>query len=548
LTLSWSAVSGAPHYRVQYSTNANMSGAKYADTTGTGLTISGLAAGTTYYVRVAVVEAGNGGKLSDYTQTPYPSVHTTIPGGYQLPIPTGLAVTGQTASALTLDWSDVSGADLYRVQLSTAPSMSGATYHRFAESTGTLSGLKAGTTYYFRVAVIDPVSGAKLSDYTQNPYPSAQTTGSSAKNSITVPTSRTVSIKGHGYGHGNGMSQYGAEGGARQGMTYAQILSHYYPGTALGSKSGDIRVLITSDTTDSVMIEAKSGVTFRQGSTSFALPTTIGGKKVIRWSIDPVAGDKKKSTLRYRTSSVWEVYQNRTWTGEAQFEASTMQLVTSVGDVTYRDTLRSALPKSGATNRDTVNVLSIEDYTRGVVAREMPSSWHAEALKAQAVAARTYGVRGLNSSNYYDMCDTTSCQVYGGVAAETAATDAAVAGTKGKILTYNGSAAFTQFSSSSGGYTNKGSQPYLKPISDPWDGWSGNKNHAWTISVKASTIEKKYPTIGTLKSLTVTKRNGYGDMGGRVTSVKLTGSKGTKTISGVDARWAFGLKSDWFGF
>ena len=65
---------------------------------------------------------------------------------------------------------------------------------------------------------------------------------------------------------------------------------------------------------------------------------------------------------------------------------------------TYRTALRSSLPKSGATNRDTVNVLSIENYTRGVVAREMPSSWHAQALQAQSVAARTYGVRAITSS------------------------------------------------------------------------------------------------------------------------------------------------------
>ena len=270
---------------------------------------------------------------------------------------------------------------------------------------------------------------------------------------------------------------------------------------------------------------------------------------MVRWSIDPLSSDKKKSTLRYRTSSTWKTYKGMTWTGSAQFEASTLKLVMPSGPVrTYRTALRSALPKSGATNRDTVNALSLENYTRGVVAREVPSSWHSETLKAQSVAARTYGARAMGSSRHYDICDTTSCQVYGGAGAETSSTDKAVAATAGKILTYNGKPALAQFSSSSGGYSSPGSEPYLKAVKDPWDDWSGNANHDWTKSVSASTIQSKYSSIGTLKSMRVTKRNGYGDWGGRVTSLELKGSKGTKTISGNDARWAFGLRSNWFTF
>jgi SpoIID/LytB domain protein len=229
------------------------------------------------------------------------------------------------------------------------------------------------------------------------------------------------------------------------------------------------------------------------------------------------------------------------WSGSAQFEAPTMELVMPGTDHVYRSALRSS-------NRDTVNVLSLDNYTRGVVAREMPSSWHAEALKAQSVAARTYGARALTSKRHYDICDTTSCQVYGGVGAETSSTDNAVEATSGKILTHDGKPAFAQFSSSSGGYTAPGSQPYLKAVKDSWDDWSGNKNHDWTKSVSASTIQKKYSSIGTLRSMKVTKRNGFGDWGGRVTSLELRGSKGTKTISGDDARWAFGLRSNRFTF
>ena len=104
------------------------------------------------------------------------------------------------------------------------------------------------------------------------------------------------------------------------------------------------------------------------------------------------------------------------------------------------------MPKTGSTDRNTVNIVSVDNDVRGVVAAEMPSSWKPEALKAQAVAARSYGVRSLVASRYCDLCDTTSCRVYRGVDAETATTDAAVKATAGKILNYNGSPAFTQFS------------------------------------------------------------------------------------------------------
>jgi SpoIID/LytB domain protein len=347
------------------------------------------------------------------------------------------------------------------------------------------------------------------------------------------------------------MGQYGAEGAARDGKKYGAILDHYYPGTDLGSKGGTIRVLITGDTTDSVMIEGRSGLKLRFLSSrkTISLPDSIGGRKVIRWSIDPLSSNKTKSYLRYRTTSTWKSYKNTTWTGNAQFEAPTMDLVMPSGpDRTYRTALRSAVPKSGATYRNTVNALSLEKYTRGVVAREVPSSWHSETLKAQSVAARTYGARSMGASRYYDICDTTSCQVYGGADAETSATNRAVAATAGKILTYKGKPALAQFSSSSGGYSSPGSQPYLKAVKDTWDDWSGNANHYWKKSVSASRIQSKYPSIGTLKSLRVTKRNGYGAWGGRVTSLELKGTKGTKTISGNSARWAFGLRSNWFTF
>jgi SpoIID/LytB domain protein len=348
------------------------------------------------------------------------------------------------------------------------------------------------------------------------------------------------------------MSQYGAQGAAKLGVNYDKILAHYYPGTTLGSKSGDIRVLISQDTTDSVVVAGRSGLVFRNvaAKTTLTLPTTIGGKTVIRWQIVPVSSNKKQSTLQYKTNGDYTSYKATRWTGDGQFEGpSSISLIMPDGSaVSYRGAIRSALPSAGSTSRNTVDIVSIENYVRGVIAAEMPSSWMPEALKAQAVAARTYGVRSITGAGYYDICSTTACQVYGGASRESANTDAAVKATAGKILRYDGTTAFTQFSSSSGGYTALGSQPYLKVVSDPWDNWSGNANHAWTTTVTAAKIEKAYPTIGTLKQLKVTKRTGSGDWGGRVSTLSVVGSKKTLTIKGDDARWAFGLKSNWFRF
>ena len=555
LTFAWQAVDDAAYYYIALSTSSSMSDAVKLKSTGLDETFSGLKAGTKYYAQVRTT--GTNGLGSPYSSTV--SVTTDSTGD----IPTGLKSTDQTASSLKFAWNKVNGAAYYWIKLSTSSSMSNPVSQKSTGLDENFTGLKAGTKYYATVR-------ATMTDGSGRPYSApvsattdgtaaasssvstaAATSSSTSSKSVSVPSSKSFSFKGHGYGHGIGMSQYGAEGAARDGKKYASILSHYYPGAKLGSKSGTIRALVSGDSTDSVMVEGRSGMKLKYLSSgkTISLPDTIGGKKVIRWSIDPLSSNKKKSTLRYRTSSTWKTYKGTTWTGNAQFEASTMRLVMPSGpDRTYRTALRSALPKSGATNRDTVNALSLENYTRGVVAREVPSSWHSETLKAQSVAARTYGARAMGSSRHYDICDTTSCQVYGGAGAETSSTDKAVAATAGKILTHSGKPALAQFSSSSGGYSSAGSQPYLKAVKDTWDNWSGNANHAWTKKVSASTIQSKYSSIGTLKSMRVTKRNGHGDWGGRVTSLELKGSKGTKTISGNDARWAFGLRSNWFTF
>lgn len=473
-------------------------------------------------------------------------------------VPTGVKVSSRTTSSLTLKWTAQAQAPGYLVHFIQFGHSTGTRYFYPSTNSVTIPGLERGTRYQVRVAVANPATRERLTTYTTAPGLAAFTLTNepssspkpTVKNSVTMSSSGSVKFKGRGFGHGIGMSQYGAEGGARAGHKFDAILRKYYPGTTTKTRSGSIRVHITGDTTSSVNVLPATGLKVRLLITGqiIKLPNSVKGRKVRNWMINNAAKNKAHNTLFYRSGSKWYTY--KTFSSTAQFEGpSTIKLVMPDGSTrTYRGALRSVRPKPGSSERDTVNVLPLEHYLRGVVPREMPSSWSIEALKAQSVAARTYAARYLGSSKPFDICDTTSCQVYGGYADETARTNSAIAGTKGKILTYGGKPALTQFSASSGGYTNKGSFSYLSAVADPWDAWSGNANHSWSVKVSAKTIAAKYRSVGTPKTLTVTKRNGLGEAGGRVLSMTIKGSKGSKTITGNDARWAFGLRSDWFSF
>ena len=473
-------------------------------------------------------------------------------GGALPPAATGLKAVPSTSSA-TLSWLPVSGATSYSICLNTALTATGCTQAigKIANTSIVVTGLtpRSGTDYVFKVYAYN-AAGHSRSAYRGFELVPAS---SGSPNLLTVPSSRTFTLSGHGYGHGIGMSQYGARGAAIKGKPYSYILAYYYKGTKLGNKTGNIRVLLSKDTTPDVIVKARPSLRFRNVKTNkiTVLPAKVGSATVTHWRITPVVAAPTTSILQYKTTR-WTSYKAISrWTGDAQFEAigTRMSVVMPDGSSSfYRNIVRSALPKVGSTDRNTVNVVSLEHYVQGVISAEMPSSWPAEALKAQAVAARTYGVFGLRPSLSYDMCDTTACQVYRGVSAERATTNAAVKATSGKIVTYLSKPAFTQFSSSSGGRTAKGSRPYLKDALDWFDQFGGNPHRSWSVSVSAAKVEKAFPTIGTLSTIKVTRRTGYGDWKGRVVYATLTGTKGSKTVTGNDLRFKLGLRSNWFAF
>jgi SpoIID/LytB domain protein len=358
----------------------------------------------------------------------------------------------------------------------------------------------------------------------------------------------TITVRGHGYGHGHGMSQYGAYGAARQGLPADQILAFYYPGTTLGPVGGRIRVLISGDTTDDVVVSPAAGLAVRDrgDKTTYQLPEIPG---LQRWRLAVADGATVVEHLT-DTWRRWELPDGKpSLAGDGQFKAAEpLTLWTPAGAETYRGKLRSASPGAGSSARDTVNILRLDDYVKGVVPYEMPASWHPEAVKAQAVAARTYAAwtRAQYRKRYYQICDTTSCQVYGGVGGEQPAASAAVDATARQVLRHEGSPAFTQFSASSGGWTAAGSRPYLPAQEDPYDGHDANPNHAWAVTVARARLERAYPAIGTLRRIQVTSRDGNGEWLGRVRTLRLDGSRSDRTVTGDSFRWALGLRSTWF--
>jgi stage II sporulation protein D len=356
-----------------------------------------------------------------------------------------------------------------------------------------------------------------------------------------APTSGSFTIRGSGYGHGHGMSQYGAYGAARKGLTWKQILAFYYPKTDLTPMpSGTrIKVWLTADRDDDLRVKPAAGLKISDASGhSSVLPT---GSDYTAWRITRSGSGYR---LSYRTSTGAFKTQSTelsssTWSFSSS--AKVLGLVLPGGSTKqYRGSL--ALVKRGSGGR-TVNTVLLEDYVRAVVPVEMPTSWLADAVRVQAVAARSYAVRLRDFDDYagYDICDTTACQVYGGKSRENAQGDAATKATAGTIVSYDGKVALTQFASSNGGAMAASNLPYLVAKRDPYDGVVTSQS--WTRTIKASSIASAWPSVGTVRRLQVLSRDGSGAWGGRVGRIQITGSKGTVTVAGSTFQSRFGLRS-----
>ena len=333
-------------------------------------------------------------------------------------------------------------------------------------------------------------------------------------------------ISGHGYGHGVGMGQWGAQGYATQGYTYDQILGAYYPGTTLGqTATTSIHVLLASGK-KKLAVSSKKQITVEDGDgIDHTLPAgTTTVTPALKLAVDGGPAQVLDPPLTFSPAAGTSLTLGRKYRG---------RIVVDVASEKLR----------------AVNVLPLQQYLYGVVTAEMPSSWLPAALQAQAVAARSYALAGRQAGSPYDV--SAGGQAYLGVSAETPAGKQAVDATAGQVLLYNGSVALTLFSSSTGGRTQSAAdafgppgRPYLVSVSDPYDNIS--PWHNWgPVPVTGTTLASSLGVVGRVVDATA-KRNASR----RVKTLKVTslsrGNQLTDTVGGETVRSALGLRSAWF--
>lgn len=330
-------------------------------------------------------------------------------------------------------------------------------------------------------------------------------------------------VKGHGFGHGVGLSQYGAFGFAERGRSYRQIVDHYYVHTRLGRETGSVRVLLGSG----------------EGSVRFTGAVRACGKRLERRRDYTFGVESGEVLLRGQGG-------DRVANCRSEGKASAGIRITGLGS--YRGSL---VARATGGNLLVINQLGSEDYVRGVVANEVPSSWPAAALQAQAVVARSYGLATGQSGPFDHYADTRS-QVYGGRASETKATNRAVSKTAKQIVTYRGEPAITYYFSTSGGQTENSefgfaggnAVPYLKSVDDPFD--DASPVHDWTERYSDDELESKLGGLvdGKLKRIEVLKTG----KSPRIVSARVIGSSGSSTVTGDTLRSRLGLRSTWARF
>jgi stage II sporulation protein D len=347
-----------------------------------------------------------------------------------------------------------------------------------------------------------------------------------------------LTVRGGGFGHGIGMSQYGALGFAQHGKDHAFILGHYYTGTRLDQLAGPRQVRVLLQTASRISFSGAASVS---GARALNPRTTYRATRRLSGSI----------TLRTASGKLAGTYPSPlTVTGSP----SAIKLFGRSGNATsdgrYRGALQIRAGSLGGLNA--INQADLEDYVRGVVAGESPSSWPAEALRAQAVAARTYAITTAKSGRGFDQYADTRSQVYNGISGERATTDAAVAATRNEVVTYNGKPVVTYYSSSSGGRTENienaflgaPAQPWLKSVDDPYD--DSSPRHKWVARMSLAEAERRLGRLvkGSLRRIRVLQRG----QSPRVVRAQIVGSRGSTRTTGPVLQARLHLFSTWARF
>lgn len=383
----------------------------------------------------------------------------------------------------------------------------------------------------------------------------------------------TFRFHGSGYGHGLGMSQWGAEGLAEMGWGYKKILRHFYQGTAVGRDENlpaSIRIGLT-ESRGSVHLTAKGGPvslwigrpkagiavgTLRRGTTWTVIAKD--GNYLIRDEAgDPVGGQRWGSP----TDNLILTYED----AGARVFIPEADAIWGDGFSYARGTIEFNLYACGGSGPCLERViarLGLEDYLYGL--GEVPASWPMASLQAQAVAARsyaTYSLRryGLRSSCNCHLTDGAGDQVYAGWTRESGDLGArwkkAVNTTAAQVVTYGGNVIQAFFAASDGGHSENVEDvwhggndayaiPWLTGVCDPGEWASQNPWVDWDRSFDAGTVTTRLApytgSIGTVTAFTKATRG----RSGRIISIVVKGTSGSKAVSGSSLRSALGLPDD----
>src|SRR3989454_4164589 len=333
----------------------------------------------------------------------------------------------------------------------------------------------------------------------------------------------TFLVTGHGWGHGVGLSQYGAYGYAQKGGGYEEIVLHYFTGTALGAAPVSRRRVLLKPAAAS--LDIGSTADFKVRDASGVVHTVAAGtytlKPALKLAVDGQATPRAlPGPLLFQPGAAALSLKHR-YRGSIQIDVVAGKL-------------------------RAINMVGLEQYLYGVIPSEMPFTWLPEALKAQAVVARSYAL-ATRRTGAFDLYSDTRSQVYLGLEHEKPSTNAAVNDTAGQVVLYEGEVAKTYFFSTSGGRTASAEDvwgepvPYLISVADPYD--SISPYHNWgPLAFTGSKLSK----LLKMKGQQVIDLQPEPSVSGRIKTLNVIGTKTTIAVDGSSLRKRLGLRSTWF--
>jgi SpoIID/LytB domain protein len=312
------------------------------------------------------------------------------------------------------------------------------------------------------------------------------------------------------------MSQWGAEGYARHGYSYRQILAHYYPTTHIGiATPRDVRVLLE---------QGKGRI--RVGSAAPFVVVDARGRKLHL---------PARSVVVDRRFLLRHLHLRQPIRFEPGIQPLQVDFAGYRGDVVVK-------AKPGGLMA--VNVLPLDRYLRGVVPWEAPAGWHTTTYEAQAVAARSYTLATIHPGEDFDLYPDQRSQMYGGIRAERPETNLAIGATAGQVLVWRDRIVPAYYFSSSGGRTSsvhdawpKAKQvPYLVSVRDPYDYIS--PHHVWPTAVLSASRVSSVLGVAGVRDVQVLRNSS-----GRARAVRVLGAHGWRQFSGQVIRSKFHLGS-----